>query len=80
MPAGAGTDGPLALRFEVEELLYHEADLLDRWELEDWLDLFARGLHLLGPARPTCPTPTRASTRSSSTTTASCSPSGSAPC
>jgi p-cumate 2,3-dioxygenase beta subunit len=30
-----------ALRFEVEELLYHEADLLDRWELEDWLDLFA---------------------------------------
>jgi p-cumate 2,3-dioxygenase subunit beta len=29
-----------ALRFEVEELLYHEADLLDRWELEAWLDLF----------------------------------------
>ena len=32
-----------ALRFEVEEFLYHEADLLDRWELEAWLDLFAPG-------------------------------------
>jgi p-cumate 2,3-dioxygenase beta subunit len=30
-----------ALRSEVEELLYHEADLLDRWELEAWLELFA---------------------------------------
>ena len=29
-----------ALRFEVEEFLYHEADLLDRWELEAWLALF----------------------------------------
>ena len=32
-----------ALRFEVEEFLYHEADLLDRWELDAWLELFAPG-------------------------------------
>jgi p-cumate 2,3-dioxygenase beta subunit len=26
-------------RAEVEDLLYHEADLLDRWRLDDWLTL-----------------------------------------
>ena len=26
-------------RGEVEDLLYHEADLLDRWKLDDWLKL-----------------------------------------
>lgn len=26
-------------RAEVEDLLYHEADLLDSWRLDDWLDL-----------------------------------------
>jgi len=26
-------------RAEVEDLLYHEADLLDRWKLDDWLKL-----------------------------------------
>ena len=26
-------------RAEVEDLLYHEADLLDRWKLDDWLGL-----------------------------------------
>lgn len=30
-----------ALRFEVEEFLFAEADLLDRWELTAWLELFA---------------------------------------
>jgi p-cumate 2,3-dioxygenase subunit beta len=30
-----------ALRFEAEDFLYDEADLLDRWELEAWLGLFA---------------------------------------
>lgn len=29
------------LRVRVEDFLYHEADLLDRWELRQWLDLFA---------------------------------------
>lgn len=27
------------LRAEVEDLLYHEADLLDRWQLREWLEL-----------------------------------------
>jgi p-cumate 2,3-dioxygenase subunit beta len=26
-------------RAEVEDFLYHEADLLDRWQLDDWLGL-----------------------------------------
>jgi p-cumate 2,3-dioxygenase subunit beta len=29
------------LRAEVEDFLYHEADLLDRWSLDEWLELFA---------------------------------------
>jgi p-cumate 2,3-dioxygenase subunit beta len=28
-----------ASRAEVEELFYHEADLLDSWRLDEWLDL-----------------------------------------
>lgn len=28
-----------ALRMEVEDFLFHEADLLDRWQLDDWLAL-----------------------------------------
>ena len=31
---------PYALRAEVEEFLYHESELLDRWELDAWLGLF----------------------------------------
>jgi p-cumate 2,3-dioxygenase beta subunit len=27
------------LRTEVEDFLYHEADLLDRWQLREWLEL-----------------------------------------
>lgn len=33
-------DDLLTLRLRVENLLYHEADLLDRWELNDWLALY----------------------------------------
>jgi p-cumate 2,3-dioxygenase beta subunit len=33
-------DEMLMLRLRVEDLLYLEADLLDRWQLEDWLALF----------------------------------------
>ena len=29
----------IATRAEVEDLLYHEADLLDSWKLDDWLAL-----------------------------------------
>ena len=30
-------------RAEVEDFLFHEADLLDRWELNEWLNLFEPG-------------------------------------
>lgn len=33
-------DDLLLLRLRVEELLFHEADLLDRWQLDDWLALY----------------------------------------
>jgi hypothetical protein len=33
--------GLIGLRFELEEFLYHEANLLDRWQLEEWLALFS---------------------------------------
>ncbi|KFG93427.1 aromatic-ring-hydroxylating dioxygenase [Burkholderia paludis] len=32
---------PYVTRTEVEDLLYHEAELLDTWQLHDWLALFA---------------------------------------
>jgi p-cumate 2,3-dioxygenase beta subunit len=31
--------GAQVTRAEVEDFLYHEADLLDRWKLDDWLAL-----------------------------------------
>ena len=34
---------PLVSRSAVEDFLYDEADLLDRWRLEDWLKLFELG-------------------------------------
>jgi p-cumate 2,3-dioxygenase beta subunit len=33
-------DEMLMLRLRVEDLLYLEADLIDRWQLDDWLSLF----------------------------------------
>jgi len=33
-------DENLLLRLRVEDLLFEEADLLDRWQLEEWLGLF----------------------------------------
>lgn len=33
-------DEMLLLRLRVEDLLYQEADLLDRWQLDDWLALY----------------------------------------
>lgn len=38
-----------ALRFEVEDFLYREAVLLDRWELLAWLELFAEDCHYSVP-------------------------------
>ena len=39
-PAGVGRT---VTRAEVEEFLFHEADLLDRWRLDDWFALMAEG-------------------------------------
>lgn len=40
----------MALSHEVEQFLYHEADLLDSWRLPEWLELFAPTGHYLIPA------------------------------
>ncbi len=52
---GPETFGPVggttpALRFAVEEFLYHEADLLDTWRLDEWLDLFTEECLFLMPS------------------------------
>ena len=42
-------DETLLLRLRVEDLLYLEADLLDRWQLDDWLALYAEDAHYYVP-------------------------------
>ena len=37
-------------RTEVEDLLYREAELLDRWDLDEWLALYADGASYVVPA------------------------------
>lgn len=39
----------LLLRHRVETFLFHEADLLDRWQLDEWFALFAPGARYLVP-------------------------------
>lgn len=39
----------LLLQHRVETFLSHEADLLDRWQLDDWFALFAEGSRYLVP-------------------------------
>jgi len=38
-------DENLMLRLRVEDLLYLEADLLDRWKLEEWYGLYTEDAH-----------------------------------
>lgn len=42
-------DETLLLRLRVEDLLYLEADLLDRWQLDDWLALYTEDAHYYVP-------------------------------
>ena len=42
-------DEMLLLRLRVEELLFLEADLLDRWRLVDWLALYTGDAHYYVP-------------------------------
>ena len=44
-----GSSSP-ALRAAVEDFLFHEADLLDRWQLDEWLALFTEECSYLIPA------------------------------
>lgn len=37
-------------RAEVEDLLFREAELLDRWDLDDWLGLYAEGASYVVPS------------------------------
>lgn len=39
----------LLLRLRVEDLLFREADLLDRWQLDEWLTLFTGDAQYLVP-------------------------------
>jgi 3-phenylpropionate/cinnamic acid dioxygenase small subunit len=40
-----------ALQFEIEQFLYHEAELLDEWKYRDWWHLFAEDAHYRVPVR-----------------------------
>lgn len=39
----------LLLRLRIEDLLYEEADLLDRWQLDAWLALYTEDAHYYVP-------------------------------
>ena len=45
----------LVVKAEVEEFLYHEAELLDERRYEDWLDLFTDDCHYFMPMRRNVP-------------------------
>jgi len=42
-------DADLLLRLRVEDFLYREADLLDRWQLDEWLSLYTNDAHYYVP-------------------------------
>lgn len=42
-------DDRLLLRLKVEDLLFLEADLLDRWQLDEWLALYTDDAHYYVP-------------------------------
>jgi biphenyl 2,3-dioxygenase beta subunit len=47
------TQDRIALRFDAEEFLYHEAEMLDDRRLDDWLDLLTDDIHYWMPIRRT---------------------------
>ncbi len=47
---GAAVDATIALRLEVEAFLFHEMELLDTWQLDDWLALWTDELSYLIPS------------------------------
>ena len=55
MSAGSAELGRLVLKAEIEELLYHEAELLDERRYEEWLDLFTEDARYFMPMRRNVP-------------------------
>lgn len=49
MTATAALNADILLRLQVEDLLYLEADLLDRWQLAEWLALYTEDAHYYVP-------------------------------
>lgn len=45
----AQIDDALLLRLRVEDFLSHEADLIDRWQLDQWLTLYTDDAHYYVP-------------------------------
>ncbi|MFE9328461.1 aromatic-ring-hydroxylating dioxygenase subunit beta [Nocardia sp. NPDC052278] len=50
-PAAANTLGRMLLQHQVEQFLYREARLLDRWQWSTWLELFAEDVLYWMPVR-----------------------------
>lgn len=50
LPTATGRSTSTALRLEVEEFLTYDADLLDRWLLMEWLELFTEESRYVVPA------------------------------
>lgn len=42
-------DANIFLRLRIEDLLWHEADLIDQWRLDEWLTLFTEDAHYYVP-------------------------------
>ena len=42
-------DAKILLRLRVEDLLWKEADLIDKWQLDEWLELFTDDAHYYVP-------------------------------
>ena len=51
--AGMDVQQRMQLQFEVEQFLYHEANLLDERRFDDWLALCAQDIHYWMPIRRT---------------------------
>jgi p-cumate 2,3-dioxygenase beta subunit len=52
-PADAPRETRRPSRSEVEDLLFHEAELLDTWDLDTWLTLYTDDSHYVVPATDT---------------------------
>ena len=55
MSAGSRDLARLVLRADIEDFLYHEAELLDDRRYEEWLDLFAEDVRYWMPMRRNVP-------------------------